>query len=143
MLVTQSCPPLCKSDPSTAAHQAPLSMGFSGQKYWNGWPFPSPGDLSNPRIEPSLLHCRQILYHLSHRGSPVKLGEGQGKAPLQVSQGDRPCRQLILESLSLQDRWTTQFLLFEATLFVARAQETNTNVETEDVSRVSSSGNLS
>ena len=73
----------------------------------------------------------------------MKLGEGQGKAPLQVSQGDRPCRQLILESLSLQDRWTTQFLLFEATLFVARAQETNTNVETEDVSRVSSSGNLS
>ena len=27
---------LCKSDPSTAARQAPLSMGFSGQKYWNG-----------------------------------------------------------------------------------------------------------
>ena len=29
----------------TVAHQAPLSMGFSGQEYWNGWPFPSPGDL--------------------------------------------------------------------------------------------------
>ena len=93
-------------------------------------------------LNPGLLHCKQILYHLSHRGSPVKLGEGQRKAPLRVSQGDRPCQQLISESLSLQNRWTTQFLLFEATLFVARAQETNTNVETEDVSRVSSSGNL-
>ena len=34
------------------AHQAPLSMGFSRQEYWNGLPFPSPGDLPNPGIEP-------------------------------------------------------------------------------------------
>ena len=34
------------------AHQAPLSMGFSRQEYWSGLPFPSPGDLSNPGIEP-------------------------------------------------------------------------------------------
>ena len=32
--------------------QAPLSMGFSRQEYWNGLPFPSPGDCPNPRIEP-------------------------------------------------------------------------------------------
>ena len=36
----------------TAAHQAPLSMGFSRQEYWNGLPFPSPGDLPNPGIKP-------------------------------------------------------------------------------------------
>ena len=29
--------------PQTVAHQAPLSMGFSRQEYWNGLPFPSPG----------------------------------------------------------------------------------------------------
>ena len=34
------------------AHQAPLSMGFSRQDYWSGLPFPSPGGLSNPGIEP-------------------------------------------------------------------------------------------
>ena len=34
------------------AHQAPLSMGFSRQEYWNGQPFPSPGDLPDPGIEP-------------------------------------------------------------------------------------------
>ena len=34
------------------AHQALLSMGFSRQEYWRGLPFPFPGDLPNPRIEP-------------------------------------------------------------------------------------------
>ena len=34
------------------ARQAPLSMGFSRPEYWSGWPFPSPGDLPNPGIEP-------------------------------------------------------------------------------------------
>ena len=38
--------------PWTVAHQAPLSMGFSRQEYWSGLPFPSPGDLPNPGIEP-------------------------------------------------------------------------------------------
>ena len=36
----------------TVAHQAPLSMEFSRQKYWSGLPFPTPGDLPDPRIEP-------------------------------------------------------------------------------------------
>ena len=36
----------------TVALQAPLSMGFSRQEYWCGLPFPSPGDLPNPEIEP-------------------------------------------------------------------------------------------
>ena len=38
--------------PWTVAYQASLSMGFSRQKYWSGLPFPSPGDLPNPGIEP-------------------------------------------------------------------------------------------
>ena len=39
----------------TVAHQAPLSMGFSRQKYWSGLPCPPPGDLPNPEIEPVAL----------------------------------------------------------------------------------------
>ena len=54
----------------TIAHQAPLSMGFSRQKYWSGLPFPSPLDLPIPGTELASLvfklHCRQILYALSH-----------------------------------------------------------------------------
>ena len=38
--------------PWTAAYQAPLSMGFYRRQYWSGSPFPSPGDLPNPGIEP-------------------------------------------------------------------------------------------
>ena len=45
----QSCPTLC--DPIDCSH-APLSMGFSRQEYWSRWPFPPPGDLSDPETEP-------------------------------------------------------------------------------------------
>ena len=38
--------------PWTVAYQAPPSMGFSKQEYWSGLPFPFPGDLPDPRIEP-------------------------------------------------------------------------------------------
>ena len=40
-------------------------MEFS-KEYCSGLPFPSPGDLPDP----GLLHCRQILYQLNHKGSP-------------------------------------------------------------------------
>ena len=40
--------------PCTVAHQAPLSMEFSRQEYWNALPFSSPGDL--PGLNPYLLH---------------------------------------------------------------------------------------
>ena len=39
----------------TVAHQAPPSMGFSRQAYWSGVPFPPPGDLPDPGIEPASL----------------------------------------------------------------------------------------
>ena len=39
--------------PWTIARQAPLSLGFFGQEYWSGLPFPSPGGLPNPRIKPT------------------------------------------------------------------------------------------
>ena len=38
--------------PWTVAHQASPSMGFSRQEYWSRLPFPSPGDLPDPGIEP-------------------------------------------------------------------------------------------
>ena len=38
--------------PRAVARQAPLSMGFSRPEYWRGLPFPPPGDLPHPGIEP-------------------------------------------------------------------------------------------
>ena len=54
----------------TVAYQAALSMGFSRQGYWSGLPFPSPGIFLTQGSNPGLLDCRQMLYHLSHQGSP-------------------------------------------------------------------------
>ena len=39
--------------PWALVHEAPLSTGFSRQEYWSGLPFPSPGDLPGPGIEPA------------------------------------------------------------------------------------------
>ena len=39
----------------TVASQAPLSMGFSRQEYWSGFPYPPLGDLSNSEIQPTSL----------------------------------------------------------------------------------------
>ena len=54
--------------PWTVACQAPLSMGFSRQVCWSVKPFLSPGIFPTQALNPGLLHCRQILYHLSHSG---------------------------------------------------------------------------
>ena len=48
----QSCPTFLQP-PWTIAQQAPLSMEFPRKEYWHGLPFPSPGYLPNPRIEPT------------------------------------------------------------------------------------------
>ena len=53
------------------ARQAPLPVEFSRQEYQSWQPFPSP-DLPDPEIDPGLLHCRQILYHLSHQGTKLE-----------------------------------------------------------------------
>ena len=41
--------------PWIITHQAPLSMGFSRQEYWSGFPYPPSGDLPNLGIEPMSL----------------------------------------------------------------------------------------
>ena len=58
------------STPWTVACQAPLSMGFSRQEYWSGLPFPSPGDLPDPGIEPGTPALQADSLPLSHQGSP-------------------------------------------------------------------------
>ena len=72
MLVSDSHsfgPTLC--DPMDCSLQAPLSMGFSKQEYWSGLPFPSPGNLLNPGIEPRSPALQAYsLPSLSYQGSP-------------------------------------------------------------------------
>ena len=46
--------------------------GLSRQEYWSGLPCPPPGIFPTQGSNPGILHYRQILYHLSHQGSPRK-----------------------------------------------------------------------
>ena len=56
--------------PWVVACQAPMYMGLSRQEYWVGCHFLFQGIFLTWGSNPGLLHCRQILYHLSHQGSP-------------------------------------------------------------------------
>ena len=65
--------------PWTVVHQAPLSTEFSRQEYWNGLPFPPPGDLPDPRIKPKppALQADSLLSEpprkLQHQGPHLQL----------------------------------------------------------------------
>ena len=77
VLSPQSCPALY--NPWTIAWQAPLSMEFSRQEYWNRLPFPPPGDLPNlgtklmSSASPASFNCILQLsqYHLMKRPFPI------------------------------------------------------------------------
>ena len=57
--------------PWSVTCQAPLSMGFSRQEYWSGLPFPPPGELPDPRIEPRSPALQVDSLPLSLWGSPM------------------------------------------------------------------------
>ena len=59
--------------PWTVASQAPPSLGFSRQECWSGLPFPSPGDLSNPGIEPASPTLQADALPSEPPGRPLKI----------------------------------------------------------------------
>ena len=72
--------PLCLTlcDPVDWAHQAPLSMEFSRQKYWRGLPFPTSGDLPDPGIEPVSFGCPMLAGTFFSTAPPGKTMELPG-----------------------------------------------------------------
>ena len=62
--------------PWTVAYQPPPSMGFSRQEYWSGLPFPSPGDLPDPGIEPRSPAFRADALPSEPPGNPSTLPRG-------------------------------------------------------------------
>ena len=77
--------------PWTVAHQAPLSMRFPRQEYWCGLPFPSPGDLPDPGLEPMSPALAVDSLLLSHLGSPVNVGGAYGSYRLCV------CTRMLMQ----------------------------------------------
>ena len=67
--------------PWTVARQAPLCMGFSRQDDWGGLPFPSPGDLPNPGIEPRSPSLPAHFLPTEPPGKPLGPGRDRKQAP--------------------------------------------------------------
>ena len=87
------------------AHQAPLSMEFSRQKYWSGLPCPPPGDLPDPGIEPTPPALKAVSLtpespgkptrgHSSHLSGQEKLGPGEDSS-LDIAPWQAQARWLI------------------------------------------------
>ena len=87
--INQLPPTLC--DPCSVAHQAPLSMEFSRQKYWSGLPIPPPRDLPNPGGEPRSPALQADSLPAESPGSPLPVNTGDaGTARLIPGSGRFP-----------------------------------------------------
>ena len=77
MLSRFSCVQLLET-PWTVVHQAPLSIGFSRQEYWDGLPCPSPGDLPDLGIQPTSLSSPPLAGRFFTAEPPGKNTGGAG-----------------------------------------------------------------
>jgi len=103
-LVAKSYPTL--ATPWTATCQAPLSMGFSGEEYWSGLPFPFPGDLPNPGIKPGSPALQADFLPTELQGKPMMCGicfriiqwQGEGQEWVELQMKDFPNELMIIEA---------------------------------------------
>ena len=90
-------------DPMDCSPQAPLSMEFSRQEYWNGLPWPPPGDLPNPGIKPRSPALQVDSLLSEPPGKPKNTVVGnlsflQGIFPTQeLNQGLLHCRRILYQ----------------------------------------------
>ena len=105
------CGLVAKSGPTFATRwtttcQAPLSMGFSGQEYWSGVPFPSPGDLPDSGVKPGSpalqadflpaeLWWKPMMCGICFR---IIQGQGEGQEWIELQMKDFPSELIIIEA---------------------------------------------
>ena len=82
--------------PWTVARQAPVSMGFSRQEYWSGWPCSAPGDLPTPGIKPT-----SAAPALQTHPLPLSHWEAQRQARLPKEVSGNQCRGACCFSFTL------------------------------------------
>ena len=87
--------------PWTVDYQSSQSMESSRQEYWNGLPFPSPADLLTQELNLGLLHCRQMLYCLSHKESHIGVSISPNLIPCWSLWYDKVSTDSMLEHCNL------------------------------------------
>ena len=91
--------------PWTVAHQAPLSMGFPRQEFSSGLPFPAPGDLPNPGIEPK---CPALAGRFFTTQPPSNIMyEMSGRCRISTH-----ALQILWKQMEIKQRWEKQRLFF-------------------------------
>ena len=90
--------------PWTVARQASLFMGFSRQNYWSGLPFPSPGDLLNPGIEPGSCGLQADALSSEPPGKSISLAKRVWEQPA----SGKGCINLFF--LAAIHRWQGQII---------------------------------
>ena len=73
-------------------------MEFSRPEYWSGSPFPSPGDLPNPRIEPRAPTLLADSLPAEPQGKPKNTGVDSLSLPQRIFQTRNPTRSLALQA---------------------------------------------
>ena len=91
----------------TVAHHAPLSMGFSRQKYWSGLPCSPPGDLPDPGFEPASLMSNLHWQEMATHSVPLP-GKSHGQRSL-VGYNPWDCKEL---DMTEQLHFTTSTIIW-------------------------------
>ena len=113
--------------PWTVAHQAPRFLGFSSHKYWSGLPFPSPGNLPDPGIEPGSPTLQADALPSEPPGKPRKdhvKSQGSHKLTAGCRDGLQPGQGDIGESPVVQ--WLGILLPMQGTRVQSLVQEDST-----------------
>ena len=94
--------------PWTIACQAPLSMEFPRQEYWSGLPFPSPGDLPDPGIEPGCPALQADSLPSEPPGKPQQKGvcaNIEAEASLERIDREVPSEEMEISSIENLRNW--------------------------------------
>ena len=98
-----SCVQLFAAPWTVAAHQAPLSMEFSRQEYWNGLPFPAPGDYPSSGVEPTSLASLALASGFCTSVPLGKPSTSLWRLVTAVPSGRAKCDRVTLTDSQIQD----------------------------------------
>ena len=98
----------------TIARQAPLSMGFSWQEYWSGFPFPPPGDFPDPWIEPGSPALVGRFFTTELLGSPLYADSVQLLSRVRLFA--TPWIAACQASLPITNSWSSDYIMWNVRL---------------------------